>query len=217
MLTLKLLFLVAILIYSLYSLITYYSRRSESKSALQQLAGTASVRELTAQEQDALAPFLIGGSKPAAFSSHHVYRLTGAFVRHGISTQGGTETMHDTLGDVEIILPYDAQEYLTEYNQAEVVLAEKFAIVVALNSQFNLLSARQRARLKEIDEHQWKSGKAGETAATGFTQTHKQEITDAEEQKNLQQMTAVRLVLQRDETPAEISARTGLGLGWLAL
>ena len=54
--------------------------------------------------------------------------------------------MHDTLGDVDVVLPYDARSYLVENNHAEVVLTEKFAIVVALNGEFDLAGGRERER-----------------------------------------------------------------------
>ncbi|MCR2660489.1 hypothetical protein NSP18_24395, partial [Salmonella enterica] len=70
--------------------------------------------------------------------------------------------MHDTLGGVDVVLPYDARDYLREDNQAEVVMTEKFAIVVALNGEFDLAGGREREARRQKQNQQWSSGKLGE-------------------------------------------------------
>ncbi|KAG1244676.1 hypothetical protein G6F65_021664 [Rhizopus arrhizus] len=69
--------------------------------------------------------------------------------------------MHDTLGGVDVVLPYDARDYLLEDNQAEVAMTEKFAIVVALNGQFDIAGGRDRDLRRQKQGQQWSGGKVG--------------------------------------------------------
>lgn len=218
MVTLKLLFLVAIIAYSLYSFIVYSSRRSENKAALRTMRdhGTPT-RSLTAEEESALAPFLVQPLKPGTamtLARAGVFVLNGPYRRHGISTSGGGETFHDTIDDIEVILPYDARDHLEPNSRAEVVFTEKYAIVVTLNGTFDLLGARERARRREVQDRQWASGQAGALPdaapdALDGLKTQGVDVSDAEASMR------VEILGQRAETPCEVQARSGPGIGLL--
>ena len=162
---LKLGLMLIILIWSIYSGITYMARRSDNKGALRDLRQDGQpARRMTDEEQALVQPFLFDPAKPkkqAQLINDGVYPLHGAFVRHGIEASQGGSTMHDTLGDVDVVLPYDARSYLVENNHAEVVLTEKFAIVVALNGEFDLAGGRERELRRQKQDQQWNSGRTG--------------------------------------------------------
>ena len=147
--TIQVILFVVVLVWSAFSLITYAARRSDNKGALRDLKQSGeSLRQLSAEEQTLVQPFLFhpaNPEKPASLISPEVFSLTGEFIRHGLETGQGGTTLHDTLGDVDVVLPYDARSFLqAEHNEAEVVMTEKFAIVVALNGQFDLSAGRER-------------------------------------------------------------------------
>ena len=212
MLTLKLIFLLAVLGWSLYSAAIYWSRRGENKQALQTMqTGADPVRSLSAEESAALAPFLFEPLKPTKampLQRDGVFALHGEYVRHGISTSQGGETMHDTIGGVEVILPYDARDFLEPMNRAEVVFTRKFAIVVGLNGSFDLLGGRTRELRRQQQDQQWKSGKAGEVPGVEPASTN-----EPAEDGAVREALRVEILGQRDETPAEAVARSGPGLG----
>jgi hypothetical protein len=215
---LKLGLLACVVIYSIVSVVKYKSRRSDNKHAFRDLAANGkAIRRLGVEEQAALKPFLGGGD-----AGVDVYGLQGAFVRHGLeSNHGAAATMHDTLGGVDVILPYDARDFLASHNQAEVVLGKKFAVVVALNGEFDLIGARERSLRLQQQERQWTSGKPGEIkeiyssaeagpeAAPGATASaFGGAAASAASPGN-----HAEILGQRDETPAEVAARSGRGVG----
>ena len=212
MLTLKLIFVIAVLGWSLYSAAIYWSRRGENKQALQAMqSGADPVRALSAEESVALAPFLFEPLKPTKampLQRDGVFALHGEYVRHGISTSQGGETLHDTIGGVEVILPYDARDFLEPMNRAEVVFTRKFAIVVGLNGSFDLLGARTRELRRQQQDQQWKSGKAGEVPGV-----EPGSADEPAEEGAVREALRVEILGQRDETPAEASARSGPGVG----
>ncbi|WYX50743.1 hypothetical protein WJ977_29135 [Achromobacter xylosoxidans] len=163
--TIRIGLMLIILVWSVISAITYMARRSGNKGALRELKQEGQpLRRLSAQEQALVQPFLVRPAKPTqsvALLNDGVFPLRGAFVRHGLESGHGAATMHDTLGGVDVVLPYDARDYLREDNQAEVVMTEKFAIVVALNGEFDLAGGREREARRQKQNQQWSSGKLG--------------------------------------------------------
>lgn len=125
---------------ALISFISYSARRSDNKSALAQLRAAPVLRTLDADEHLALEPLRIANGLAWA---PQVRPLRGVFSRHGIQVNGA-ETVHDTIGDVEVVLPYDAIAFLQNDNDAEVVLTAKQAIVVRLNG-FSVVEGRARS------------------------------------------------------------------------
>ena len=206
----KIILFVVLLGYSAYSVISYWSRRGESKSAIQELARRTPVRTLTAEEQEALVPFLLSLQQAKdKLVDVGVRQLAGDFVSHGLSVQGN-DTTHDTLGGVEVLLPYDAKSFIAESNRADVVVGGKVAIVVGLNGAFDLLGGRERALKSKEEQRDWAKGKAG-PATPGFAANAVGLIDGVEEPIDIQPLVQVNVLSQRDETPAEALDRVGVG------
>jgi len=207
---LKLLLLLAMLGYSLYGVIRYQSRRRASKRILKSLVQIDTPpREATAEELALIQPFLTRPGKrqrPLKLANSKVYRLRGEYLRHGLTANGGGEQMHDTLGGVEVILPYDASDFLQGNNDAEVMLADKVAIVIRLNGEFDLAGGRERSAVRQEQAQQWASGEIGEMS----------DIDAPSEGLSPDEENIVRVDVlgQRHETPAEMTARQSPGLGF---
>ena len=220
--TLNLLLTLAVLGYSLYSGITYMTRRSADKSALRtyQDSGTP-LRDLSAEERAALQPFLVHPLKPTQplpLKREGVFALEGPYVRHGISVQGNS-TMHDTINGVEVVFPYDARDFLSDYCKAEVVFTEKYALVLRLDGGFELLAARDRATRRQVQEQQWTSGRQGELADIDPAAVEQVSEAQAGEPAAGEAASAahsrLEILGQRDETAAEVAERSTPGLGLL--
>lgn len=211
-----------ILIWSVISGITYMARRSDNKSALRELKQEGQpLRRLSAEEQALVQPFLVYPASPkktAQLLSDGVFPLRGTFVRHGLETSHGATTMHDTLGGVDVVLPYDARDYLREDNQAEVVMTDKFAIVVALNSEFDLVGGRERDARRQKQNQQWAGGKQGAMQnvldADALAANAADPAPDAQAAREFDDATRVEILSQRDETPAEIAYRRSRGIAF---
>ncbi|MEO1901020.1 MAG: IgaA/UmoB family intracellular growth attenuator [Alcanivorax sp.] len=212
LLILKFILLMVVILTSLYSALMYSARKRESARQLTELRGRAEpLRRLSLEERQALAPFLFRPDrpgKPVRLHSEEVFPLSGAYHRHGISSQGN-QTWHHMIGGVEVILPFDAEHFLDQDNQAEVVFADKLAVVVRLNG-FELLEGAAREQRRETARDQWRRGESG----------HLQDVTlddeDAPGDPADEDPHRVEILHQRDETPAEIKARQGRGLGLLS-
>jgi hypothetical protein len=201
MAALKLIVVLVTLVYSLYSLVTYASRRRGARGAMRALRESAAVRSLGPAEREALAPFLADPLRPQKSTpllDEQVRPLHGEWARVGLRVHG-TETAHETLGGVDVLLPYDAREHLQPFNRAEVVLTARAAVVVALNGTFDLLGARRRALHPE------------QGAAAPFLPSPEDATPGAATEAQLRELGA------REETAAEVAARTGPGWGWRPL
>ena len=225
---LKLGLMLIILIWSIYSGITYGPAQRQQGRPARLAADGQPARRMTDEEQALVQPFLFDPAKPkkqAQLINDGVYPLHGAFVRHGIEASQGGSTMHDTLGDVDVVLPYDARSYLVENNHAEVVLTEKFAIVVALNGEFDLAGGRERELRRQKQDQQWNSGRTGaperrrpggRPARGGRGAAHGRAAGPGRARAGRRH--AVEILAQRDETPAEVAARQGRGFGfWVSV
>ncbi|GAB2903123.1 hypothetical protein GCM10027046_35520 [Uliginosibacterium flavum] len=212
--TLQLILFIGLALYSIYSAITYALRRSDNKGALNELKAHGKPhRGLSAEEKSLLQPFLVDPAKPGKIVSllnENVYELFGEFVRHGLHVSNGGETMHDTLGGVDVVLPYDARDFISIGNRAEVVLTEKFALVITLNQNFDLAAGRERAQQEQAQQHQWNAGQSGELAGGLNSQTEAAASADTD-------IGSVRLISQRNETPAEAAVRAHPGWGGIPL
>ena len=219
--TLQTLLIVGLIIYSVVNFIIYLSRRNENKDKLRQLQDYgASLRPLTVDELALVQPFLVNPAKKAKFFSlknEKVYALSGEFVRHGLSTTQGGEKMHDTLGDVDVVLPYDARDFLESWNSAEIVLTDSFAIVISLNKRFDLKGGRERAQRKQVQDKQWANGQTGELPEAGFMAKAAAVARNINVARTPEDdLTQVKVLGQRDETTNEASVRRTEGQGWLA-
>lgn len=210
---------VGLLLYAIYSVIVYMSRRSDNRSALKDIRTAPVLRRITDEEKSALQPFLMGQGLTV---DDDVRELTGVFMRHGLHAQGGS-TEHNTIDDVEVLLPYDAMNYIEAHNQAQVVLSKKGAVVIRLND-FDLLEGRQRAQRQQAQDAQWKRGDVGalptlEEATPGVpgaALAAGEAATPASEPAgpfDRYRRGEVDVLGQRTETPEEVASRMGRG-GW---
>jgi hypothetical protein len=207
--TIVILLKVGLILYAIYSLVVYAARRSGNKSALKDFRARPVLRRITDEEKSALQPFLMGQGLTA---EDEVRELSGAFLRHGLQSQGSS-TEHDTIGDVDVLLPYDAIDYIAPHNEALVVLGKKCAVVIRVNG-FDLLEGRQRAQRQQAQDAQWKRGTAGalpdiEDIAQGGDATAPETNPKARYQRG-----EVDILAQRTETPEEVADRIGRGGGW---
>lgn len=224
--TLKLGLMIIVLVWTVVSGVTYMVRRSDNKGALRDLKREGRpLRRMSAAEREMLQPFLIhpaGLKKAGKLVNDGIFPLRGAFVRHGISSNQGGSTMHDTLGGVDVVLPYDARGFLRADNVAEVAMTEKYAIVVALNGEFDLAGGREREQRRHRKDQQWTAGKAGAMQNVVDPQTQASDASDAgqreQSERELAEAMRVEILGQRDETPAEVAARQHPGIGfWISV
>jgi hypothetical protein len=204
MLTLKLIFFLFVLGYSVYSLIVYAARRTESRQARHaHQAHSTPVRTLTPAEREALKvmPEAPGAPLVGLPNSDDVFALKGAYRAHGITVQGHT-TWHHTIDDVEVVFPFDAQQYAAEVCEAEVVYCGGKALVLRLASGFELLEGAERFKHRKRQLDRWAAGAPGLLPPS----------SDGTEQ----QPSEIEVVGQRDETAREMAARNPLGHGLLA-
>ncbi len=198
---------------SIYSMIRYTLRRSGNKRHFVQLKKKGKVlRTLSSAEREALTPVLhlAGVGKTLQLLNDNVYELNGEFLRHGIQGRHGS-TMHDTLGGVDISLPYDSALFISENNRAEVVLTKKVAVVISLNDEFDLIGGQQRAQENLQHEHKWESGAAGTYGQLDHLTPEEQAEVDAEPDRF-----KVQLLGQRTENEGEMAARFIAGIGFKA-
>ena len=210
----KLIVIVIILGTSLFSYIGYRSRRGSSKRVLSSVRQSAApLRRLSPAERQALEPFLHDPLKPdvaVPLDSDEVFALEGEYERHGLEGNGQS-TWHDTLGGVEVVLPFDAGVFLDPVsNRAEVVFTDRFALVVRLNDGFELLAGRERDARRETQQSQWASGGRGALKEVFVDDTETAEAGEPDTSSR------VDILGQRDETPAEIEQRQGRGVGLLS-
>lgn len=231
--TIKISLMLIVLIWSVISWITYMMRRSGNKDALRTLKHEGqALRTMTAEEAALVQPFLVSPlqtKKAASLTGDGVFALKGAFVRHGLETGQGGSTLHDTLGEVDVVLPYDARDYLREHNEAEVVMTDKFAIVVALNGEFDIAGGRERDRQRQKKDQQWSSGKIGALQDVGTSPSEASPDDRAGGAGSAGHQAAagnrdadgtwrVDILSQRDETPDEVADRQHPGIAfWISM
>ncbi|WP_269789600.1 IgaA/UmoB family intracellular growth attenuator [Stenotrophomonas sp. Iso1] len=216
--TMIMVFNIAVLVAALISAITYWSRRGEDRDALQALRETPSFRTLDEDERQALEP--MRRTLQVNFVSGQVHRLSGSYARHGLSTNGG-ETMHDTIGGVEVLLPYDALSFLDVHNEAEVVVTAKLAIVVRLND-FHVVEGYKRHQEQHAKQSAWEAGHTmpaspamAEMSAANAAQTGPQNTAAVEATDTNQTLGAVEILAQRKENAEEIDERRKEDKGFL--
>ncbi|RFA25540.1 hypothetical protein CAI21_19095 [Alkalilimnicola ehrlichii] len=213
MFSIQLLISILVLIFSIISAIVYYSQRADTKAALQRLRERARpIRSLKLDERAPVEQFQVDPHKRTRRVERlgeSVYRIEGAFARHGISVSGA-ETVHDTIGGVEVVLPYDAATFLEAHNVAEVVLTPKFAIVLRLNDAFDIRDGYTRTEAEREQKEQWEKGAAGELPELETP------VGSATEQEQAANLGAAHIMGRRDETAPEAATRRQLDSCWFA-
>ncbi|EKE75172.1 IgaA/UmoB family intracellular growth attenuator [Gallaecimonas xiamenensis] len=141
---------------SIFSLISYSSRRADSRASREQLLAKDKHHRLLTQEEQQL----IAELDKADWQSTHqqVFYLKGEYLGHGL--EGGE--MHRTIGGVEVVLPFDALNHVTEDNLAEVVNTDgKKMLVVSLNDSFTLAGGKADQAAREVSNERWQQGAVG--------------------------------------------------------
>lgn len=205
---LKILLILVLLGSTIYSVIVYQSRKKASLKTLATFRQeTSPQRNLDAAEHRLLGQIIAQAESKTLgeLTSNEVYPLSGPYLRHGLETNGNT-VWHDTIGGVEVLLPYDADYFLREHNDALVVLAEKQAIVIALNDEFSLAGGEEREQRREQKQNQWESGEYGE-----LSRVFDADGNEAEDDQG----NSLTIREQRQESDAEMEARRGRGVALL--
>lgn len=123
--------------------VLYFSKRIGNKAKLRSLRRTRPIRKISELEMAALRPFLINSAElvlKVKLLSDGVFPLKGIATAYGVKGPHGAET-HEAIGGANVILPYDAAEYIESENDAEVAITNFGAIVLRLNSRFDLVTA----------------------------------------------------------------------------
>ena len=153
---LKILLILFLLGSTIYSAIVYQGRKKSSLKSLAAFRQQHSPQRKLDPTELRLVDVVIAQAEPktlGALDSHEVFSLSGPYLRHGLTNNGNT-VWHDTIDGVEVLLPYDAEYFLREHNEALVVLAKKKAIVVALNDAFTLAGGEERDQRREQNQQQ---------------------------------------------------------------
>ena len=168
----------------------YLQWASDARDALHLLRRNPPSRPLTEDEDAALATL-----RALSGRTHdtQVRVLSGAF--SGPSGFGNRPFHSAWLGDVAVLLPFDAWQHVAVDNHAEVVLAGDAALVVRLNG-FHIVGARHRVAAEEA-EH---------AAAFEGPLQRKRRI--------VRPIAACAVHGQRLETAAEVAMRRGDGVRW---
>ncbi|MGE8410947.1 MAG: IgaA/UmoB family intracellular growth attenuator [Pseudomonas sp.] len=125
---------------TLISVVTYLSRRAKYRMNLQDLRLHGKPhRTLTQAEQDELAKQTaslqrIQGSGGISYEpiSDSVYLISGGTASDGLELQVQS-IKHMSIAGIPVEFPFPMESFLANSNQAEVVIAKKFAVVIGLN------------------------------------------------------------------------------------
>ncbi|CNE48680.1 IgaA/UmoB family intracellular growth attenuator [Yersinia nurmii] len=192
-----------ICVISLISVLIYGGRRFRDRLKLRQARQLPVVRSLTSAELAAieitfgpvtdklllLDPF----RKPPNLSdlnNHEVRIIEGEYFSHGLS--GGGQVKHETLGGVEVYLPFDSDAFLQPHNRAEVIFIGNLGLVLSLNNSFRFEEGLERLIGAETVRENWAKGTPGPIAEDSASEP-------------------IKLIRQRKETESEFILRKGSG------
>lgn len=205
-----------LLAYGGYSLFRYYKRRSSHKAAFQKLRNSHVLRNLSDQEKAALQPFLLAQNITV---ENEVRALSGPFLQHGLIFQG-SRTAHNTIGGVDVFLPYDALDCADIQNEAQVVMSDRCAVVIRLND-FEILDARDRAQRQQANDSQWLREQLSNFLTRPKADQAELPIASKPDAPDMQSERysrgEVTILSQREETPEEVKQRLGGSYTWTSL
>jgi hypothetical protein len=205
-----------LLAYGGYSVFRYYKRRSSNKAAYQKLCNSPVLRNLSDEEKAALQPFLLAQKITV---DNEVRALSGPFLQHGLIFQG-SRTLHNTIGGVDVFLPYDALDCADTQNEAQVVMSDRCAVVIRLND-FEILDARDRAQRQQASDSQWLRERSStllnsaEADHEGLPMASAPDTPDVQSERYSRGEVVV--LSQREETPEEVKQRLGGSYTWASL
>lgn len=127
-------------VFSLVSVVIYLSRRAKYRMNLQDLRLHGKPhRRITQAELDELAKQTaslqrIQGSGGMSYEpiSDSVYLISGGTASDGLELQVQS-VKHMSIAGIPVEFPFPMESFLADNNQAEVVIAKKFAVVIGLN------------------------------------------------------------------------------------
>lgn len=150
-------------------------------------------RPLTTEERAALVVVLRQTGNRDDLVRDGVFTLTGALLATPGIVTGEAGTTY-TLGGVSVFLPWDALDHVNTFNECEVVLTPRTAIVIGMNDSFDLVEAwhREHAYLQRPE-----AARSPANRRATATPTHS--------------------MGQRAESTAEVAARTHSLRAWALL
>ncbi|MCO7570292.1 intracellular growth attenuator family protein [Pseudomonas chlororaphis] len=127
-------------VFSLVSVVIYLSRRAKYRMNLQDLRLHGKPhRRITQAELDELAKQTaslqrIQGSGGMSYEpiNDSVYLISGGTASDGLELQVQS-VKHMSIAGIPVEFPFPMESFLADNNQAEVVIAKKFAVVIGLN------------------------------------------------------------------------------------
>lgn len=127
-------------VFSLVSVVIYLSRRAKYRMNLQDLRLHGKPhRRITQAELDELAKQTaslqrIQGSGGMSYEpiSDSVYLISGGAASDGLELQVQS-VKHMSIAGIPVEFPFPMESFLADNNQAEVVIAKQFAVVIGLN------------------------------------------------------------------------------------
>ncbi|MDF2396601.1 MULTISPECIES: IgaA/UmoB family intracellular growth attenuator [Pseudomonas] len=127
-------------VFSLVSVVIYLSRRAKYRMNLQDLRLHGKPhRRITQAELDELAKQTaslqrIQGSGGMSYEpiSDSVYLISGGTASDGLELQVQS-VKHMSIAGIPVEFPFPMESFLADNNQAEVVIAKQFAVVIGLN------------------------------------------------------------------------------------
>ena len=199
-------------------LFTYMAHRSSHKSACRKLLNNTPLRPLTLKEREYIKPFLAKPGRPGQFHqlvNDKVYELNGQFSIYSASYGSVTEPRYKLIDNVQVVLPYGAEAFLKEENHAQVVVASDFAIVLALNEEFDIVTDFENELQDQVAMRKLAGSITTPHNAADQTQDKPSINEPVTEKQSGERSTQVFMLGQRDETAWEIAARKSYSAGWL--
>lgn len=136
--TLYFLLLIAMLVYSAYSYISYSNRRSSDKASSREAEKQLVFHRKLTEEECELLDRLEKKKGVQKRIGDEVYLIKGKFDRHGITVNHNT-IWHNFIGGLEVTLDDRGLNYTQDYNIAEVVKTKKQPVVMNFNNIFSLV------------------------------------------------------------------------------
>lgn len=190
------------------------------------------VRSLTPDELKLLEPLLVDPNRMdrlLTIKGSEVYRIEGEYGFHALLDSGGINKLSSRIDRVEVLLLFDAGLHVQPHNVAEVILADRYAVVLRLNDRFDVFEAQEYAQQVERQKEAWTKGSPGVLEAPMYESyiDNLAQIKSATKGEMIQPLASVlaedQLVAspviskgQRMETAAEARDRTGQSLPWRA-
>jgi len=132
-----------------------------SNIKIKELSEKKPTRSMTRDEISAVQPF-IRGWMPKRFAlqlrSTDVYVIVGKYTERHISHRG-SRGIARYLAGLQIILPFDASNFMTGTIEAEVAVVRGFVVLISTNNGFNIVQSAKRFLEAQIPKNEIPVGK----------------------------------------------------------